>query len=705
MMGGNNFKFKKSIALLLSAFLIIMAGCGNGASSGSGSSSGATAGSSELTRAQFITMLGEAFGYQGCAAESIAFSDVKESDENFTAIQAAAEWGVVDAGGDFNPDKAATLEFALESAVRAIDTDDIARSGADIDTGNLPGFYVNNIAGIDISNLSSTIDSETADQILTYAKDYRNNLVLPQVAEIDFADGVIEDKGDIKLNADGQTGSFTFGDYKVGDIVYIDGGDEALARSIKITSVDGNNFTFTNATLEETLNNIHLSGTFDGAIIDVTTATSAGNASYGRELYSEISSYGMSYSSGMTEGFDDVEFLDMGIKSDIGSDHAMFTVPLAAQPPTSGSYMAHKDADGNNTSASYDYSGNAEFRFGIKNIKVTVDYEHDFLNVLGAKKVNFKLNYDTEVTFDAKGHVGTSIPLGDMVIKVWGPVNVKVSLVANIGADGKITISYTTQNCAHAEWKRGSGVSAGHDSTPHLTVDADGTLSAEATALAELRVGIWDAQYGLANVQVTSGIVAVAKVDADLLDDEPDCCDLLIYVPLRWGVNQKGCLITDINKDWKYSQTIWDSENSPVKMHFHFEDFVRTPNDECTRGGDKEVKTEDTDENGDPYDEYKLFEFVPIEFDFVELVSYTMFVDIGETGKIEIANIPEGYSENDLVYSSDDTSICTVSGGTVNGVGAGSTIVRIGTTDGAYEVTLAVTVRDDYSVEGGFTSL
>ena len=523
MMGGNNFKFKKSIALLLSAFLIVMAGCGNGASSGSGSSSGAAAGSSELTRAQFITMLGEAFGYQGCAAESIAFSDVKESDENFTAIQAAAEWGVVDAGGDFNPDKAATLEFALESAVRAIDTDDIARSGADIDTGNLPGFYVNNIAGIDISNLSSTIDSETADQILTYAKDYRNNLVLPQVAEIDFADGVIEDKGDIKLNADGQTGSFTFGDYKVGDIVYIDGGDEALARSIKITSVDGNNFTFTNATLEETLNNIHLSGTFDGAIIDVTTATSAGNASYGRELYSEISSYGMSYSSGMTEGFDDVEFLDMGIKSDIGSDHAMFTVPLAAQPPTSGSYMAHKDADGNNTSASYDYSGNAEFRFGIKNIKVTVDYEHDFLNVLGAKKVNFKLNYDTEVTFDAKGHVGTSIPLGDMVIKVWGPVNVKVSLVANIGADGKITISYTTQNCAHAEWKRGSGVSAGHDSTPHLTVDADGTLSAEATA--QPKVEVVPGEDGPTAIRTAS---PAEPIDFSKVEIEPlfaDCVD------------------------------------------------------------------------------------------------------------------------------------------------------------------------------------
>ncbi len=654
----------------------------------------------KLTRAEYVGLLGDSFGFDFYITEDSLFSDVSTSNEYYAAIQSAAEWEAIDAGGRFNPDDVATLQFAIESAVRAIDVNKIEKSGANINKDDLVGFYVNNIAAIDVSNLDKSIDVETAKSILAYAENYCNNLVLPQVTDMELCDGVIESPGNIILNADGCTGTITVGSYNVGDVVYFDGSDGTLARSIKITSIDGNHFTFDDATLEETFKSLYVSGTFDGRIVEVTTATSAGTASYGRDLLDEMNAYGMNYSSDSIVGYseDDFEVTDLGVKPDIGSDHAIFTVPIYCEPPSAGSYQV------GDSTANYTASGNAELVFGIKDISVTVDYSHDGWKVWKPKDVDFRLNYTSEVSFDASGYAGTTIPLGDMVIQVWGPLNVKVSLVANIGLDGQINISYTAENVASARWTKGKGLSTNMDSTPHLDAQVEATLTIEGKVLAELRVGVWKAQYGIANAQVVTGIVAVGKRDVDLLGDQPDCTDILAFVPLRVAVNQKACAITDINNNWKKEWVVWDSESSPFKLHFHFEDGQRTPGDECTRG-ENEVVTEDVDESGEPYDEYKIFDFVPMEFDFVELVTYTMFLDIGEDGTIQITNIPEGYSESDLVFSSDDTSVCKVKNGTVTGVSAGSTLVRIGTSDGAYEVTLAVTVRDDYSIDGGFVSL
>lgn len=670
-------KFRWLLYACVSLFAVALTGCGN-------KDSVATSGNStngELSRAEYIGMLGDSFGYDTYLSETDIFSDVSSSNEYYAEIQAAAEWQIIDSDDAFEPDRAASISFALESAVKAIGTDDIAASGAAIDLDSLTDFYVSNIAQIDVSNAEAPVDAAMARQIIDYAKDYDFNLELPQITEMELVEGVKTAGMGIRLNADGATGVLSVNEgYSVGDIVYLDATDTSLARAIRITGIEGETFTFEEAPLEETYAYLNVQGTFQGTVVEAVSASDGTNVGLGQEIYDEMKAYDMS----ARDGDYTLTNLANSAKVDSSGDHILFTA----------SFDVQKSASNERANA----SSNGQLVVGVKNIRADVKYESEWYNILSPKVVECKLHFDTEVSSEIHGSVAASIPLGEAYIQVWGPLNIKMMLTAHLGADGNISISYTTKNVLSVGWKKGTGLGKSFDSSPSVDFEADATLTAEATLLADLRVGFKKASYSVTNAQITSGAVAVGKVEADLLGDQPTCVDLQLYVPLRWGVNQEGCIITDINKSWKHSAVVWDSSSSPVKLHMHIEDWQRTPGDVCTRT--ESVEQELTTPEGEPLEEINPFDFEPLEFDFIELVSYTMYLGEGESLNIGFDNIPEEYTQSDLKYDVQDSSVCSISGGTVTGNAAGSTIVKISTSDGMFTVSLAVTVNEDYSIEG-----
>lgn len=699
-----NHKIRKPVLFLLMLMLTaVLAGCGKG----DGDTADGKDNGRKLSRAQYVGMLASSFGYDDFASETDLFQDVSSTDEYYAQIQAAAERKIIESDEKFDPTKAATLEFALECAVRAVDTDDIVASGASIDLNNLADFYVNNIAQIDISKPEAFVDAATAEQIIAFAQNYDDNLVLPQITEMEFVEGVKTAASGIKLNADGATGEFfDAAGYSVGDIVYIDATDTSLARSIKITGIDGNSFTFEDASVEETYSNLNIRGSFPCKVVEVTSASDGASAGLAQEIYDEMKAYNMASTGEYT-----VTNVANSAKVDAASDHVVFTASFDVQKSASMENRYKKNYSNLDKGVSKpDYSNDIEMEaaangqlvVGIKNITADVKYEHKWYSALAPEEVELKLHFDTEISSEVHGSVSASIPLGEAYFQVWGPLNIKVMLTAHLGADGNVSISYTTENVMTVGWKEGTGLGKKFNSKADADFEADATLTAEATILMDLRVGFKSVSYSLTNAQVSSGAVAVAKMEADLLGEQPTCVDLQLYVPLKWGVNQEGCLITDINSKWKYDGTIWDSSNSPVKMHMHLEDWERTPGDECTRS--EEVEQELTTPEGEPLEEIDLFEFEMLEFDFIELVSYTMYLGKGENMNIGFGNIPEGYTQADLKYEVLDPSVCSVSNGVVRGNAVGSTVIKISTSDGMFAVSLAVTVNDDYKVDG-FQSL
>ena len=172
-------KIQKRVGQILLAFILIfstaLTGCGKGSTSNT-SATGETSnvGNDKLTRAEYIGMLADSFGYDNYISDANLFSDVPETNAYYAEIQATGEREIIERSDRFEPDKKTTLQFALESAVRAIGTDAIEASGTAIDIDKLAEFYVNNIAAIDLSNLEASVDTATAGQIISYAKDYEN---------------------------------------------------------------------------------------------------------------------------------------------------------------------------------------------------------------------------------------------------------------------------------------------------------------------------------------------------------------------------------------------------------------------------------------------------------------------------------------------------------------------------------------------------
>lgn len=671
-------RYKKAISFALVAVLFVgtmLTGCGN--------RNGESSGTSKLSRSQYIGMLGDIFGCDSYVTETDIFSDVSSSDENYAAIQAAAEWDIVDSDDAFRPSEDATLAFALESAVRALGVDELSSTEGDI--ADYAEYYVSNIAALDTSDLEASLSDETAGQILEYAYDYKSTMQRPQVTELQLADGVKEATPDVHLNEDGQTGEL--GDsnqnqYQVGDIVYFDATDSSLAKALKVTSIDGTDITFEDATIEEAYSQINVSGTFTGVVVDATPASDQTAVTSAEDIYNEMNAYGMKLNP-MEQHY--AVTLANGVKKNLskGADYIMFTA----------------SASGSDDHA----SANASFNIGIKNIRADVDYKTPLFKPLSPEKVSFNLYFDTEISGHVDGSIASTIPLGEAYIQVWGPLNIRVALTANIGADGSVDVSYTTVNSLTSGWKKGCGFKKSFKSTPTATYEAEATITAEASVLCDLRVGINKISESVANAQVTTGVVAVAKREIDLLGKQPDCTDVLIYVPLRYGINQEGCILTWISDSFKTSKTIWDSTNSPIQLHIHFEDGERTAGDVCTRGD--AVEQENVDEEEEPIDELELFTFEPIEFDFIDIDSYVMYLQPGESKAIGFVRIPDDYSASELIYTVKDTSVCSVSSGTVTGNRAGSTLVIISTPDEMFKAALSVTVNDDYSIEGGFQGL
>lgn len=633
-----------------------------------------------ISKAQYIGLVGKLFGYDNYETSENIYKDVDSSNKYYSFIQACSEWGVIEKSENLYPESNVTLKYALETAVKAVGEDRIAKSGVMISKDNYVSFYTSNIAKIDVSDSDKKLNEETAALIVKYAVDFRNNLELPQVYNIEFKSEVKKPEDGVVLNYDGKTGILNnISAYKPGDILYWEDSESSVPTAVKITSIDGVNFSYIVPEVFDVYDSLEISGTYDGTVCEVTSASDGTEASFGKSLYDEVRSYGVAYKS-----VSDLDIIKLanGVKVEHGKDYIRFVASADA-----------KSDDG---------KSHAEFIAEVKNIKVTIDYKTN--GILSLDKITANVSFDTNVSSSVTGEFSKSIPLGEAWINVVGPVQLRLVFTANIGANGEVTIAYKTENSLDASWKKGKSLQKSFTSIPSFDFLAEVTVTADVNALADLVIGFRvfnkNISKSMINAEITMGLVAIAKVDADLLKKEPTCTDVLVYVPLKWGLNQRSCILTDIKSDLKYKQTIWDSETSKFKLHLHFENSKRVSDDKCTRGSNEEVVQEASDETGNPFDELKLFEFQLIDFDFVKTEKSVIFLGTKESATIKFASIPDGYKDSDLIYVVENPSVCSVNGGNIIPIKPGSTVVKIKTNDGIYTTSVAVTVLENYTIDG-----
>ena len=314
------------LLLWLSVFVLTACGSKEPASVGAGGNNGSP-GSTKISRADYIGLVGQIFGYDSYESTSDLFSDVSSGNRNYNAVQACAEWKVITTGDKFNPDQEATLEFALATAVRAIGVGDLGLGESENDA-RLSDFYINNIAQLDKSNLNSGLSESTGRQILQYALAYENDLELPQKIDVEFQKGIKEADAKISLPISGNTGILHSGHgYAVGDVVYFAETPSNYPRGVKITAISGDQFTFEDVSVEEVFSKLEISGTFDGEIVSAFSASDnisiLGEDVYypqAREKYtvSPATSYSQERSKYTMSP------VANGVRMDTGKDHATF---------------------------------------------------------------------------------------------------------------------------------------------------------------------------------------------------------------------------------------------------------------------------------------------------------------------------------------------------------------------------------------------
>ena len=137
------------------------------------------------------------------------------------------------------------------------------------------------------------------------------------------------------------------------------------------------------------------------------------------------------------------------------------------------------------------------------------------------------------------------------------------------------------------------------------------------------------------------------------------------------------CLANRFIGETKYS--ILNEKNAPLfkGASQHFENWHAV--DQCTRKArPKSEEREVMDTKGK-----------------ISLEQYSIAVHAGTTKSISVLGLPAGYTINDLIVSSSDPSVASVSGLNVTGVSSGSAIITISTADGSFTSSCNVLVPQE----------
>lgn len=170
--------------------------------------------SNVLTNAEFLTLLMVSAGYGACETEP-HFKNVPATHKNFEGVQAAVDWNVLDKKNAFEPDKDATIGYALELAAKIKDVP----SGAKLLSGTV--------------DKKAALTKETAAKITEKVKEYR----LKDKNEKEFESVEIKDtvttynKNDAKA-VDEDTFKITNDVPKAGDIFRAQTPDGEVARKV-----------------------------------------------------------------------------------------------------------------------------------------------------------------------------------------------------------------------------------------------------------------------------------------------------------------------------------------------------------------------------------------------------------------------------------------------------------------------------------------
>lgn len=283
------------------------------------------------------------------------------------------------------------------------------------------------------------------------------------------------------------------------------------------------------------------------------------------------------------------------------------------------------------------------------------------------------------------------IPLPNLPI-----VAIRLGLHVSIGCDGRMAMTLTQKHAIGAEIRNHGvrpiyqcehTVEAGLRANGWLLGGIDTTLTAANMAVADIAyetgaktslsatLHTYDAHGAHQQTQIAkiseSALAEVSGKEGILL-----CTDADAFWVSRLHCNSSKTIAGRLGFEIKKDLTNDSAQNRISKLHGHFENGLLVPR--CTRDRDRLLL-----ETADAVDSRAI---APER--------YSYFMQKGQTLRIKLKSLPEGYTEADLSYSVQGRAVSIAKDHQVVAKEAGAAIVTIKSSDGRYQTHCNIIVRD-----------
>lgn len=713
-----------------------------------------------VTVGEWLAAINDAFGITYYTDEK-PVEGVSASDPYYDAVQAALDWDIID-GSALNTGDKVTKLFAANTLVKAVGfadvsamtSDEIARFAAD--NGYVDFEYRGQTDGIRYITAAEGACALAASADIWYNPDFGE-----LKEEIKLNEGTV-DLTSISSDKFAQADANTFlidkdaaADIAPGTIYILPGIGINSAGVYKAESVEykDNYAVITNSAEEVKLEDAVESFTSSGSVTpDLTTCVvvdGLGNVvSSGSTVAPQSNTNPDAGTMNLvSDGAGNVSKLADGaftLDLSIGDIHINGTVSPDYISVSADGILYKGDNGSMSFKKSYEIR---DIGFDQK-IQLFNKYAYAKLNYTTVDTTKLDFSYDKTVVFapeysNGNGHflsnLGRSVAKdanakGAKSIKIcsvkiadsWG-INVWLEVKLNISIDGQITLTVTTRNSQGAECRDGK-VRFFKDQNRDVNINAD--CKAEATLYLGLKVQWFDIPIFTCGIE--GGLGCVAKMTAHLADSErhlideaqfsgcnmkimdgalgnlngmsythdeygvinltcESCIDITTYAILRFVIDPKCFIGGFLNGNTTI--TFLDINNAVIPaLCVHIEDGHIV--DHCTRTYNDGEETSDSSGDETAPDETAFAGVDAIDVDF-----YFLSLSVGENGKLNVTELPEGYTMSDVVFSSGNSDIVSVSGdGTLKAVSGGQTEITVKTSDEKYTVSCSVFVADNAQV-------
>lgn len=371
-------------------------------------------------------------------------------------------------------------------------------------------------------------------------------------------------------------------------------------------------------------------------------------------------------------------------------------------------------------SGGYEITGSVK----IKNIAVDIAVEPEKVwgIITGIEEVQVNTHYTIESSLKLKGKLETEFKLSTIPIATPIPgVTVNIDVIVYSQGNGELEVKLVCDNDTNFSY------ASGHYKKTAVS-DTNSTIEGSITLETGLALGVSPALWGIDIVDLTIKAGAKVKFSSNVgteTIEKEEKGELVTYKEWRW-INKLECTapIVKLEGSGKSSKALiklkfsWELigdkgliKVKPIEVFstnyiFGRDELDRIPLETTEESSTSEEEfTIETTETEESVAEENLPGECATEStdtslkELIVIDTFMLTLNEGDSKLISVTVLPSGYSVDDLVWTTADASIATISSGTVTGKAEGTTTVTIATKDGQYSTVCAVMVSSTEQIE------